>query len=64
MITTELVVILSAAIFVYLFPTYLALVRKHIDWKGVLFVNILIGWTVLGWFILLVWALDTDKTAG
>jgi hypothetical protein len=64
MIGTELIVGLAAVTFVYLFPTYLALVRKHVDWQGVLFVNILIGWTIVGWFILLVWALDTDKTAG
>lgn len=64
MISAELIVGLAAVTFVYLFPTYLALVRKHVDWKGVLFANILIGWTVIGWFILFVWALDTNRPAG
>lgn len=58
MITLAIVI---GALYVYFFPGILALLLGHVDWKGVLFTNLLIGWTIVGWFILLVWALDTNR---
>jgi hypothetical protein len=54
---------MAGIVFVYFFPTYLAIVLNHVDWKGVFFTNLLIGWTILGWFLLIVWAFDTEKGA-
>lgn len=53
--------VVAAATFVYFFPTYLAIVRRHVDWKAVFFTNLAIGWTIIGWFILLVWSFDNKK---
>ena len=57
---TETLLWIAAAIFVYFFPSYLAIVMRHRDWKGVLGLNILWGWTVVMWFILVFWSLNPD----
>lgn len=54
--------VVAAIIFVYFFPSYLAFAFRHADWKGVFFVNLAIGWTIIGWFACLVWVFDWDKT--
>ena len=54
----EMYLWIAGGIFVYLFPTYVAVVLRHVDWKGVFFVNFLFGWTILMWFVALVWAID------
>lgn len=40
----------------YLLPSYEAWRRKHDNLMGVVLVNVLIGWTLLGWVIALVWS--------
>jgi hypothetical protein len=57
------IVVTIGILYVYFFPGILALILHHVDWKGVLWTNLLIGWTIVGWFILLVWALDTERKA-
>jgi len=47
-----------AILYVYFFPTYLAAVTGHKDVGAIAFTNLLIGWTVGGWFGTIVWALD------
>jgi hypothetical protein len=47
-----------AAAYVYLFPSFIAFVLRHKEAKAVLFVNMAIAWSVLGWFLVLLWALD------
>ncbi|MBI5456124.1 superinfection immunity protein [Candidatus Kaiserbacteria bacterium] len=56
-----LYIYLALALFVYFFPTYLAFVRGHVDWKGVFFTNLAIAWTIVGWFVLFIWAFDVEK---
>ncbi len=51
-----------AGVFVYILPSMIALKRKHQKAGTIMGVNILLGWTLLGWIISLVWALS--KTAG
>jgi hypothetical protein len=43
-------------IVVYLIPTLVALYRHHKSTGGIAIVNILLGWTVIGWIIALAWA--------
>lgn len=45
----------------YFLPTLVAWQRKH-NVSGVLIVNFLVGWTMIGWIIALVMACGTDKT--
>lgn len=49
-------IIIIVAIAIYLLPTIVAGVRGKQGEVGVLFVNLLLGWTVLGWFAAFIWA--------
>lgn len=57
------IAVVAGIFYVYFFPGILAFLLRHVDWKGVLWTNLLIGWTIVGWFILLVWALDSNRKA-
>jgi ABC-type transport system involved in cytochrome c biogenesis permease component len=45
----------------YLIPTWVAFGREHHDKVAILFLNLLLGWSVLGWIIALVWALTAVR---
>jgi threonine/homoserine/homoserine lactone efflux protein len=58
-----LILILIAA-FCYFLPFVIALVRgKASGTAGVLFVNICLGWTILGWFVAFIWACSGETNA-
>lgn len=42
----------------YLIPTIIAVKRDHASKGGVIAVNILLGWSAIGWIVALVWALS------
>lgn len=46
-----------AAIAVYFLPAILANRRKARHEVGIFWVNLFLGWTVLGWFAVLIWSL-------
>lgn len=46
----------TAAALVYLIPAFLALHRKHANTTSIVLLNILGGWTLLGWIGAIVWA--------
>ncbi len=48
-------------LFVYFFPTYIAFALGHVDARGVFFINLMLGWTIFGWFFALIWALDPNR---
>lgn len=51
----ELIVIL----FIYILPTIVGRDKKNV---GAIFaLNLLLGWTIVGWVVALVWALCKDK---
>jgi hypothetical protein len=61
--------ILSAAFFpffigpgfiMYFLPSIVALVRSKRDVTAILLLNLLLGWTLIGWIVALVWAFKTD----
>ena len=41
---------------VYLIPAIVAAVRSHHNQNAILILNLLLGWTVLGWAAALVWS--------
>ncbi len=43
-------------IILYILPGIIASVRKHSSAVAIWLVDIFLGWTVLGWFIALIWA--------
>ena len=49
------VVVLVAVLF-YMLPTLIALARHHPSLGGISVINILLGWTLLGWVAALAWA--------
>lgn len=42
-------------------PIIIAIVRKHSNIAPIILVSVLFGWTIIGWFIALIWAF-TDNT--
>jgi hypothetical protein len=50
----------GAPFFMYFLPTIIAIVRGKRDIVGILLLNFFLGWTVIGWFIALIWAAKAD----
>jgi T4 superinfection immunity protein len=44
----------------YLLPAFVAEWRRHKNAVAIAVLNILLGWTVLGWIIALVWAFTSN----
>jgi hypothetical protein len=47
----------------YFIPSIQAYSRKHNNSGAVLATNLLLGWTILGWIIAMIWA-STDNIEG
>lgn len=56
----SLVLLLLVVLF-YFYPTVVARQRWSPHWAGVLVVNILLGWTFVGWVIALAWAFSGEN---
>ena len=46
---------------VYFLPSFVALRRKKSNGNAILVLNLLLGWTLVGWVVSLVWAVSVDK---
>jgi len=57
-VTVEMVVLVS----VYILPALIGYHRHHRNGNAIMALNLLAGWTVVGWIIALVWSL-TDNVA-
>jgi DNA-directed RNA polymerase subunit RPC12/RpoP len=55
-----IVFVIIAGLAIYFLPTYIAVKRHHKNALAILALNLLLGWTFLGWVISLVWALKND----
>ena len=49
---------LSAGFFAYFAPFWIALLRRHPDSSAIAGLNLLLGWTVIGWLLAMAWALS------
>jgi hypothetical protein len=45
---------------IYFFPSYIAHKRNHKNLVAIFALNLLTGWTFIGWVVALVWALKND----
>lgn len=45
---------------VYFIPVIVAYIRKHYDIIPIAILNIMFGWTFLGWLAALLWSLNSD----
>ena len=41
----------------YFLPSIIALLRGHSSLLAIIAVNILLGWSVIGWFVAFIWSL-------
>ncbi len=54
---TILELLLAVLIFAFYFlPTLIAFLRNHKNKLAIFLLNLLLGWTVLGWVVSLVWS--------
>jgi hypothetical protein len=65
--TLSAILIVAVLGCIYFLPAFVAGVRDHHNWGAILVLNLLLGWTILGWIIALVWACtalrETTETA-
>jgi T4 superinfection immunity protein len=47
----------------YFLPSILAFARNKRDTTGIVLLNFLLGWTMIGWVVALVWSVKTDVPA-
>jgi len=59
----EAVILLALGGIVYFIPSIIAAQRGHLAASGVLFVNLFLGWTVVGWWVCLIWAYTGRRKA-
>jgi len=55
MTATDIVVMLLVGV-LYLLPTVVAMARSHHQAPAIFLLNLLLGWSGLGWIMALVWA--------
>lgn len=49
-----------AVVTVYLMPSIIACYRRHRNAVPITLVNALFGWTVIGWFLALIWGMTCN----
>ena len=59
----ELVLVGLLLLFIYMLPTVIANNRRHPQIGAICALNILLGWTMLGWVGAFVWSLTNSSTA-
>ena len=47
---------------IYFLPTIIAAIREHHNAGAIFMLNLLLGWTLLGWIIAIVWACTAVKS--
>ena len=55
-----LLVVLGIGLIIYLIPTIIAFMRGKRDRVAIGALNLLLGWTFLGWVLAFVWSLKSD----
>lgn len=55
------IILIIAAIMAYFVPTIIAVQDKKQNKTAIIALNVLAGWTFIGWVIALVWALTKEK---
>lgn len=51
---------LAVLLFAYAVPTIVTLARKIRNGPAIIVVNVLLGWSIIGWIVALVWASTRD----
>jgi len=53
---------IAIVIAAYLAPSIIAFYRKHRSIGSIIAINVLLGWTVIGWIWAFIWSLGSTKT--
>jgi hypothetical protein len=56
----DMLLVLAAILFLYFFPSVIAYWRGHRDVVTIAYLNILLGWTALGWILLFLWSFSRN----
>ena len=59
----SMLLLIGVSLFAYLFPSFLAHTKSHHNTPAIFALNILLGWTLIGWVAALVWALTRPPKA-
>lgn len=59
-----LVILWVIVVVIYFLPGMVAKSRGHHQYTAILVLNLLLGWTVVGWVIALVWASSAVQNKG
>lgn len=54
---------LLVALLVYFLPTVIALTRGHLSALAIFVLNLLLGWTVIGWLFAFIWSCTGNTAA-
>ena len=54
-------IIVSLGLLAYLAPTAVAVRREHHQAAAIFVTNLLLGWTLLGWIVALIWSATAVK---
>jgi hypothetical protein len=54
--STTTVIVLMLILIIYMLPTLIAFSREHSRRVGVAVFNIFLGWTLIGWIAVFLWA--------
>ncbi len=60
----ELIILSGLGLALYIVPSVVAGSRRHHQTLAIVAVNVLLGWTFLGWAVALIWALTKVDTSG
>lgn len=55
------ITLLVASLLLYFIPTIVAVKRKHLQKIPIILINILLGWSLIGWIVALIWACMESK---
>ena len=50
--------LIALVVVVYLLPSIVAVIRSHRNVASIVVLNVLLGWTLVGWCISMVWAVS------
>lgn len=55
-----LIALFTVAIAIYVLPTVVAKMNNRPNFKSIFLLNLLLGWSLIGWGVALIWAARKD----